>query len=184
MISFDLFETILDRKISRPSDIYHIVSKDLNYKNYINDRINIEKKLLHETKFKYSYRHIIEEFLLLKNYNKIKTQKIIDKEKEIEIKLLFLRSEIFDLVKFAKKKGKKVILVSDTHHDKFYIKKILNKFKINIFDKIYLSSEIGMSKFDTDIYSFLNHKFKNDLIHIGDNYVSDFVNAKKIFLLY
>ena len=179
VISFDLFETILDRKVSRPSDIYHIVSTHLNEKNYISHRENIEKKLLHKTKFKYSYNDIIKEFLCLKNYNKVKIQGIIDKEKEIELKLLFVRSEILDLVKFAKNKGKKVILVSDTHHDKFYIKKILDKFKINFFDKIYLSSEIGMSKFDKDIYYFLNHKYKNDLIHIGDNYVSDYINAKK-----
>ena len=54
----------------------------------------------------------------------------------------------------------------------------MNKLKINIFDEIYLSSETGMSKFDADIYTFLNNKYKTNLIHIGDNYKSDYINAK------
>ena len=49
--------------------------------------------------------------------------------------------EVIDLIYYSKKLNKKIILISDTWYDKKFIIKILKKFKINIFNEIYLSSE-------------------------------------------
>ena len=56
--------------------------------------------------------------------------------------------EVIDLIYYSKKLNKKIILISDTWYDKKFIIKIFKKFKINIVNEIYLSSENSKSKFD------------------------------------
>ena len=58
VISFDLFETILDKSLSNPSDVYDLVYKNNGDKEYINKRYKIEKKLVQDRNFSFNVKDI------------------------------------------------------------------------------------------------------------------------------
>ena len=177
VISFDLFETILDKSLSNPSDIYDLVYKNNGDKEYINKRYKIEKKLVQDRNFSFNFKDIYEEFNKKSNINYKQINRFFNEEKKIEFDSLLPRMEVIDLIYYSKKLNKKIILISDTWYDKKFIIKILKKFKINIFNEIYLSSENSKSKFDGSIYPYVKEKNEGKILHIGDNLNSDYTNA-------
>ena len=106
VISFDLFETIIDKNLSSSSDIYNLVNLELKNKKYNSYRYLIEKELVNETKFNFSYKN-----LLIKLKRKIKCsddylKKIKKLEERVEISNCFIKKEILELIKYAKKRRK------------------------------------------------------------------------------
>ena len=177
VISFDLFETILDKSLSNPSDIYDLVYKNNGDKEYINKRYKIEKKLVQDRNFSFNFKDIHEEFNKKSKINYKQINRFFNEEKKIEFDSLLARMEVIDLIYYSKKLNKKIILISDTWYDKKFIIEILKKFKINIFNEIYLSSENSKSKFDGSIYPYVKKKNEGKILHIGDNLNSDYKNA-------
>ncbi len=114
-----------------------------------------------------------------KKFGKKECLEIIKKEQDLEIKSIIPRKEVLDLVLFAKKLNKKIILTSDTWHNKEFIKKILHSLKLDIFNRIYLSSEEKYSKYNGEIFNLIKKENKGKILHIGDNSISDYQNAKR-----
>ena len=77
------------------------------------------------------------------------------------------------------RKEEKIILTSDTWYDHNFVKKILIKFNINIFDKIYLSSSSLKSKLEGSIFKIIKEENKGNILHLGDNKLSDYKNPRK-----
>jgi predicted HAD superfamily hydrolase len=177
IISFDFFETIVDRSISKPSDIYFFIGKKLKDEEYYNIRKKIDSDLENNTNFQYSFTDIRNQLIKLGKYSLKEINKRILLEKYYEKKFIFPRLEIVNLIKDIKKKKKILYLISDTHHSKKFIIFLLKKFKINLFDKIYISSEMNKSKKDGSVFLFLKNK---RIYHMGDNIDSDYEIPKKI----
>jgi len=77
---------------------------------------------------------------------------------------------------------KKIIIISDMYLDINTIKKILDKNGYSDYYKLYLSSEIGLKKSTGNLFRYVLEDLgikPNQLIHIGDNIKSDFIQAKR-----
>lgn len=171
VISFDLFDTLIKRKCSKPQDIFNLIfflkNKKQN-KTFLSDRVNWDNKnnesLLN-----------INSIYKKKKYNISKND-----EFNTDLKLITLNKNLIEIYNYARKKKKKIILTTDIHYDKIQINKIINKLNLK-FEKKYISSELKKSKINSQIFAQILEDFKNlKILHIGDNYLSDYVVPRKL----
>ena len=82
-----------------------------------------------------------------------------NKEQELEIRFCTTRKVAKEIYELAKYLSKKVICTSDMYLPIETIKKIINKNGYYV-EKIYLSSEIGLTKFHKDLYDYVAKDLK------------------------
>lgn len=184
VVSFDLFDTLLQRKVDKPSAVINIVSNIISSKTKIDCRKIIESRK--NAKLFYGER---QEVSLLERYTRVKDElklnlfspsELANLEEEIDTACLELRAVGVELLKEAKLKNKKVILISDTFYSKDFIIHILNELGIRKYiDKVYLSSEFNKTKNSGDLFKFVKEKEKGKILHIGDNYNSDVIKSRE-----
>jgi len=192
VISFDIFDTLIERPFTKPTDLFRLldekVAKFTNNKivSFSMIRSYIERRLKNELKEKTTHT-----FLSLKKYKQEvtldeiylaiqKEMALSDNEREeikkleIENEMYYLlpKSDMIDFFNYAIKKGKRVILVSDMYLPENVIIDILKKNLIFGYEKLYLSSTIKLTKHTGDLFPYvlndMNINAKN-LLHIGDN---------------
>lgn len=187
VISFDIFETLVFRKVSHHNDIFYEMGKSKFIKNHLftpesfqNFRIKAEKNARKNGNNEINFNDIYKEFNLTKQDKKA-IQQI---ELETEKKNLYVNEQVLGWIKKALNKSKKVILVSDMYLS-------LEELKYIILDEIeclkdifciYVSSEYGVRKSTGKLFEVvcddLDIKGK-ELFHIGDKIDSDFEIPKK-----
>ena len=194
LISFDIFDTLLVRPFLYPSDLFDVIDK--YFRKYTNNktatefkniRVNAEKLARKEKKEKNPSSQDIkfdDIYNIMKEKYKF-SDDLINKlkkcELDTEMKYCSIRKTGFELYELAKFSGKKVICTSDMYLSNDFLTKLLNS-KGYEFDKIYVSSEYDVTKSTGDLYDLVskdqNTKFEN-ILHMGDNYISDIENARK-----
>lgn len=190
VVSFDIFDTLVFRKVAKPTDVFLKVGK-YNYvkelfqtsENFKLSRIYAEKKArqLHKKLEDITLDLIYEQLPLTKKQrNKIKKTELKE-----EYKNLYINKQIEIWIEKAYNKGKKVVLISDMYLykkqiDKLVLSKVINK---NYISKIYVSSEYGKSKSKGGLFPLIKNKLGikyEEWFHIGDNIHSDINQAKKL----
>lgn len=184
-VSFDIFDTLIKRNVSKPTDVFDIVEKYYNFynpkkiKNFRVNRINAEKKCrLSNSEEEITLDDIYKE--LSKNYD-IDIMELMKIEKKVEVDICQFNSQISDIYNWVLD-NKDIIITSDMYLDLTTVKEILQKANIK-YKKIYLSSDLKLTKRTGNIYKYILEDLnidKNDIIHIGDNMRSDYLSAKKI----
>lgn len=175
IISFDVFDTLILRNIERPEDVFDLVGYIINMEDFGTARKDIEKSLSQSGN--YSIFDIYADLELQRGI----TKEILDKEFKIEKKLCQMNPYIKEVYDVCVQAGKKVIAVSDMYWPKEYIEEILRSCGYSEIKDIYVSCDYAMSKKDGTIFKLLKEKeYSNKkIIHIGDNYNADVVQAKK-----
>lgn len=177
-ISFDIFDTLIKRNVSSPSDVFEIIEKKYNIKDFKKNRIFSERVAREKCNTEITLKEIYNN--MLKFYPDRSMDELIEIEKECEIKLCTLNPFIKDIYEYCKNNDKKIIITSDMYLPLDTIQIILNNNNI-IYDQIFVSCEIGKTKGKSDIYPFIINQLdinKEDIIHIGDNFKSDYLNAR------
>lgn len=182
ILSLDIFDTVLARKTHNPTDVFFWMEKALNLQGFANDRINAEQ----ETRKQFSNRGA--EVSLDEIYwtlQKIRELPDTVKQAEIAAEKLFLYANpfIIDLIKRARAKGIRVIAVSDIYLSSTHLETLLSHVGIKV-DHIYASSdyrEQNYGKYNGTIYPHIAEIEKvkpNEMLHVGDNKISDILNAE------
>lgn len=185
IVSFDMFDTLVSRPFFLPSDMFLLLNKTfletfdtMKAIDFSRIRKKCEAEIrdinylkgISEVTLDEIYDHISE----LYNLDKKKLDKIKQKEIELELHFCRKRNSGYELYSFAKSIGKKVILASDIYLSKDVLLKILEKNGYS-FDEYYVSSELLKTKANGSMFEYIKEKEKTDkIIHIGDNYHSDF----------
>ncbi|EMF1281918.1 hypothetical protein ABM491_000972, partial [Campylobacter coli] len=176
VVSFDLFDTLLMRPYVAPKDVFLHLEKNFGSPGFAEARINAEyiaakiyNKDLTCITFDEIYSVMEDKFALLKQ-----------QEQELEIQTIYVNPEIKAIMEYVLKLNKRVIFTSDMYHDKNFIKKILDKNNIDGYEKIYLSGELGVSKFIGNMFNYICADLdinSKKILHIGDNIKSDYQNS-------
>ena len=204
IISFDIFDTLITRKIYNPDDVFYLIEKKIDKIIQINDfcskRKAAEKNVRLKKKFKgdCSIDEIYNEIMLMENISEKETNALKQIEIQTELELCIPRRDVLEIYNTLLNEGKKIILISDMYLTRNIIEKILkNCGYYNYFD-ILLSSELGIRKDDGTMWEYFYNKYKNiHAIHIGDNEESDlhkladsgkvcfnyFIKGKKMFYI-
>lgn len=194
-VSFDLFDTLITRVVSSPSDVFDMVER-VYLKNKISKIEGFKSKRI-VCEYEARKERINEEITLddiykklLKYYKKEELVKIKELEKNIEISLCFRNEKMSKYYDYCALKNKKIIINSDMYLPKDVIEKILKNNGYTNNYKVYVSSDTKVQKATSSMYKYILKDLnisKKDIIHIGDNKYTDFlipliigINAIKI----
>lgn len=168
-ISFDIFDTLLIRPYARPDDLFTHIEINEKRKGFARERRNAERrarrKICHEITFDEIYDEISPEYHDLKNI-----------ELEYEMQVMRSNPDVLEMFNSFVANSNKVVLISDMYLPKEFILKLLEKNGISGFDGLYLSCEYRESKRKGKLFSIALSDMgisPQELLHIGDNYVSD-----------
>ena len=195
-VSFDIFDTLITRPFYEPLDMFRIMDKDYRELTHNDVGINFSKiRVISENICRENKRETdpeCQEVTLDEIYDTIHTQyeiskdvleKLKKKECEYEIRFCKRRNTIHELYELALDMGKKVIFTSDMYLPEDVIVKILKENGYTEYTKLYLSSTVKKIKWTGDLY---RHVFKDmglepgEMIHMGDNFESDYKRAKEL----
>ena len=192
IVSFDIFDTLITRPFLYPKDLFVFLNED--YRK-LSKNLGIDfSKIREECEVfarKEAQKNKEEEITLDKIYDIIEKQyeipnDIIEflKKKEIELELRFCkrRETAYSIYKLAKYLGKRVICTSDMYLPKNVIRQILLNNGYDEIDKIYISCEPNVTKSTGNLYHYVIENegiSPENILHIGDNYKSDYEMAKK-----
>lgn len=177
VISFDIFDTLLKRKVNNPKDVFQLMQLNIGEKipNFKDRRIKAEEKArLINNPREITLDDIYDNFSGLDEYQK-------DYLKELELKfeetVLIPNKPIVDLFNECIKNNKTVFIISDMYLPLAFIKQILDDLGISGYTKLYLSSDRHLTKRSGALFSLYlkeNDLEEKDCIHIGDSWESDY----------
>lgn len=191
IISFDIFDTLLLRPALFPKDILFILAiraKEQYGIDFIKIRYNAEEKLKHRLKKKGClkevtlneiYNFIFEEYKIRKDI----CDYLLNEEIKLESRLLFSREDIKQLYNLAISEGKRVIAVSDMYLPGDILFEILHQKGYDKISKVYVSCDYNKRKDTGELFLTVidnEHISRNEILHIGDNYISDFLKPIEI----
>lgn len=192
-ISFDVFDTAILRPFYSPDDLFKMLEHEFKSlvpherRSFSDIRKHAEASVRKEKIYESS--HPVEEISLDDIYTKIKqytslTQEQLHRMKNCEIKAelkyCHKRNSIFNLYLAAMHLNKKVIFISDIYLDKDVIEKLLTG-QGYAFSDLFVSEALNASKRTGSIYEQVLTSLKInacEIIHIGDNWETDVVQAK------
>ena len=177
IVSFDIFDTLLIRPYIKPTDLFLHMEKALNYPGFADERKDAERRArirhsdLEDITFDMIYDEIDDEFKGMKQ-----------KEMDWEEMVLRANPEMKQVYDYAKAQGKKIVIASDMYLPTKFIAKVLKKNGYDAWDDLYVSSLSGKRKITGNLYRLVIEKYgaPDDILHIGDNKVSDYDEAKKL----
>lgn len=184
VITFDIFDTLVERKIDNPSDIFHMVGRkilgDEKAELFKKDRINAE-----ETARKFANGlevNIDDIYMNLKEKYMGKCNILKQQEIQEEIEMCMPKEKMVKAFNYAISQKKEVYIISDMYLPKSVIEKILIKCGITGQKEIYVSCECGMNKISGKLFQYVIYKNKlqpHQLLHIGDSVKADCLGAAK-----
>ncbi len=197
IVSFDIFDTLLERIVEPPDKVKEIVSRfacqnikklreqGLSPVDFSNLRNKVEANLRHSSladgkDYECSYSNIVRGMVreLTDGDDEELFDAIISTELEVEKKVLYVKDGIRDILKMLKDAGKRIIAISDMYLDRQYIEAIFeDKAIMEFFDCIYVSSESRVGKHSGRLFKqvlFAQKTFPERVLHVGDNTHSDF----------
>ena len=174
VISFDVFDTLIMRKVLQPTDIFYIVGHKAEL-NGVSPNAYAEKREYADwhnqyEKNIYGIYHTLQDMLMLTDAER---DRLMELEIETEVQIAVCRKEMVEAFYYALSMGKRVFLISDMHLTEMMIRKILAGVEIEGYEKLLVSCDYHCGKTSGlfRIYKELIQAGK--WLHIGDNEISD-----------
>lgn len=152
--SFDIFDTCLVRKCGSSDNIFCIWADralgkvDRSYlKDLINSRLNAEKTARRNSGKEDVSLDDIYRNLSLESFPNLSKPALKRLELEVERENLSPVRQALDLIRNYRKKGKRILFISDMYLPSDFLKSQLRRFGFwEEEDRIYVSGEIGLTK--------------------------------------
>lgn len=184
-VSFDIFDTLIVRKCGNPQEVFNIVAQ--KYKEQYNSHILDFKQLRIEAENKARCQSEKNEISIHDIYNVIAdtvgvstAQILMELEKETELEVCIANKPMVELYNQVKNKIDTYI-ISDMYLDGTFITRLLVKCGIDMPKEVYVSVDYDQTKRNRKLFKTVlrdNHLHAWNIIHIGDNFVSDYINPK------
>ena len=183
IISFDVFDTLIFRPFSSPTDLFYILGDKLNYLDFARIRQEMEWKA-REKKYKKEKHYEVnldEIYTVLSEETGIDKKIAMQWEIELENRYCFANPYMQEVIQELLKMNKRIIISSDMYLNTRQIQDLLKTCGYPLFAAYYVSCDKNASKNKGDLYAFIKRKEGNEktYIHIGDNDVADIKQAKK-----
>lgn len=187
VISFDVFDTLICRKVKNPQEIFYLVGYEVlgneeAAEKFKNDRIKAEKKAREILFYKEVDFADIYSFFDEGKYN---LNKLMKSEIDCEIRMAFPNDKIIEFYEYAKLQEKTIFLISDMYLTKDVIENMLKKCNIKDYNKLYVSCEYNCNKLTGKLFEKVaaeNGIKLNQMVHFGDSIKADYLGAKKVGL--
>ncbi len=181
IISFDIFDTLIMRKVYYNKDVFLLMAQSLDPKLgsvFFDVRTNAQAML---TLDGYPYiEDIYDEASCHCHEMKGRETDLITQEIALERKLIVPRYDVVDVFNLAKQMGKMVNIVSDMYFHQETIRLMLDDAGISGYQKMMISSEYHTGKPQHLFEVYLNEVPKGRCLHIGDSWNCDIYPARKL----
>lgn len=183
VVSFDVFDTLLHRQLLKPSDIFTYIERTAGIPQFAKARSEAEAAVR-----KVDGRTDVREVSLDDIYE-VLNQSLpgpdVDPIIELQAEASFVSANpaILPYYEEARAAGKKIIAITDMYLSGEQVTGLLDEAGMSV-DHVYSSSDFrqeGLGKFNGRIFPRVAAAEGADtsrLLHIGDNFNSDFVNAR------
>lgn len=194
-VSFDIFDTLIERPFLSANDTFEFLSRRYNQNrdsrssvDFALYRGNAENKARTAIRMKYPF---YREVTLSEIYNQLvedgilseqESRKMMQEEIDLEYRFCRRRKAGYELYEFAKRCGKQIACISDMYLPRDVIKHILESAGYTDVDYLFISSEERVCKYDGKLFDVFLKKtglLAKEVMHFGDNYVSDCLAARK-----
>lgn len=178
-ISFDIFDTLLTRKVLLPEDVFTLVDRKLRnqgiaIRKFKEKRIKAQEELgLTNPTLEEIYVRFCKRYKMSEKYVDL----FITTELAIEDSVLIPRQEMIELYHFCIESGKKVSLVSDMYIPSKLLNTILKKNGIENYSSIYVSCEKKQLKLQGLLQLYREETEGTKYLHIGDHIIHDGICA-------
>jgi len=185
-VSFDIFDTLIKRDAANPQQVFEMISYSLEnlsnpIKDFTNQRLKAELIVRkNSTEQEITLEEIYDE--LAKNNDSTICNMYKTRELDVEFSLCQINKKIKEVYDWCVLNKKIIIIISDMYLPQNLIEKILFSNGYQTYCKLYLSSKIKKTKSTGDLYSVVIKDLgikANEIIHIGDNFKSDYKRAKE-----
>lgn len=176
VISFDIFDTLIFRKVNNPTAVFLFIQEDNQIDHFYEERINAEKETRNRKDQLAGNREItiFDIYNYLQKKIGINPQQGVELEFQTECKLCEKNPYMAEVLELLKSQGKEIILVSDMYYPSEMLDKLLQKNKISGYSKMYVSCEYECNKSSGKLFDAVLEDYKDKkIIHIGDNLQSD-----------
>jgi len=175
VISFDIFDTAIYRKVEKPIDVFTIMASEMGH----NDFQKVRKDAENEARALKEKSSFTREIVLSEIYDILEKYYGIDRywmerELELELDLSQVNPYIFEVYQHLVEMGKEIIFTSDMYLPKEAIVEMLRKNGYTTYSKLYLSNEVKLRKGDGTLQKLILEDYKGKrIVHIGDSKASD-----------
>lgn len=200
-VSFDIFDTLVHRRLAAPVDLFSAVRNKLCESNlalhnsalldeFPKSRIHAERQArktrlkIHGGEAEITLDEIYEELQLHTKADIEVLQTLKATELELENLLLYRSPQGHELYEKAKKANKKIIYISDMYLSADFILKMMQRLGYGDCNEhsLFVSGQIRMSKYNGSLFDYVSKKLNissEAWFHVGDNLHSDISKAKE-----
>ncbi len=182
IVSFDVFDTLIFRPLSQPTDLFYFVGEKLGILDFKNIRTWAETDARNKNYLLNKHYEINLEDI----WNNLHKDVGLDAtmgmaiEKACEKNLCYANPFMLEVWKELIKLGKRVIIVSDMYLPQSFIEELLVKNGFEGAERIFVSNEYSKNKYEGKLFELVKKEYEGQrILHIGDNPKSDNINAKK-----
>ena len=179
VISFDVFDTLIGRRVLRPRDVFDLVERDLHHAGctvpFAELRVQAEKASGYAASLDDIYETLHKMGISRKECRDWRSRELA-----WEKKVVFPRRRMVASLAYAKEVRKKIFLTSDMYMSTEEMEALLKDCGITDYDGLLISCEEKAQKSDGALFEKLLDRTRGrSVLHIGDNYYSDGVAARE-----
>lgn len=185
-VSFDIFDTLLERDVDRPVDVFLRVGDNVlgvgKGAAFQSDRIAAE----HAAREKALNGEVtladIYEAMDRTRYDSGLRERLMAEEVRCELDCCYVKSSMKPVYDQALADGRKVFLISDMYLPKEVIADMAERCGYRGYEKLFVSNDYGVSKRSGKLFRALLDEYgmsPSDLIHVGDSIGADLLGARK-----
>ncbi|TCL07369.1 HAD family hydrolase [Sodalis ligni] len=176
IISFDFFDTLFVRPLVDPEDAFDIIGNKFD----IPDFRRLRRKAQADA-FRQMVKNGNKEITLKNIYENFKGTSVpstilMQAEYDLEKVLVMPNKELFDLFTKLIEQGKEVVITSDMYFSNDFFKEVLLRYHIQDIP-LFISAERNATKRDSgELFDLIVDSYgiaPQEILHIGDNYMSD-----------
>ena len=187
-VSFDFFDTLVARRSASPEAVQHYIGFRLSrerggLEGFFERRVQAERtaRARHPEIGDVDLGAIYAEFPTDAQWTSDAVARAKELEPALDSRFVWPRPGVIELARYAKKAGKRVIVVSDSFYPRAFFDDLVRRFGwSDLIDAIYLSSEVKARKDAGTLWSLVVAReglSGKRFVHFGDNPRSDVETA-------
>ncbi|MDE7224784.1 MAG: HAD-IA family hydrolase [Acetatifactor sp.] len=183
VISFDIFDTLIYRPMSAPTDLFFWVGEKLCYMDFEHLRREMEwtarrEKYAREKTYEVTLEDIYD---VIEEHVGIPKELGMQAEISTELEMCFGNPYMLEVFQYLQGQGKTLVCTSDMYLPEDVIRQIVEKNGFQGIDRYFISCEEKASKGDGSLFAKVLETYGPDrrYVHVGDHPVSDVEQAEK-----
>ena len=182
-ISFDIFDTLIFRPFSEPTDLFYLLGNMLGIMDFKRIRMEMEYRARQKRFQRYHDYEVtlLEIWELMEKETGILAKVGMEAELQLELQYCYANPFMQKVFIELQKRKKSIVVVSDMYLSETFLRELLEQKGYVGIEHVYVSSEYRKSKASGELFAFVVKECQlSDLrIHVGDNVHSDVKMAKK-----